>query len=282
MSRDEHTQPAVWSDLKALRRFFWLPILTIVLGVLAALALGAFSSPPSEARFRTNVIVDALPPLFGPPVLPGPFDYAALAMSDGVIDDVSSTSGVPAETLRARLKAEPRVNSPEITFAVTGVNSMSIARAWEASFAGAVVAETAGIQQRLVESYRVQLAEARTQLEAADAAGRGNAGDPARAQELVAAEENYETAARLVQSYDVVTATMKAKSFTASAPHLYGGGVGSGPSRVGAGALIGLVVGVLGALGLASVQASRGARDQGPALPAPLRRAHDEAETIRR
>ena len=282
MSRDERAQPAVWADLNALRRFFWLPILTVVLGVLVALALGAFSNQTTEARFRANVIVDALPPLFGPPVLPGPFDYAALAMGDAVIDDVSSTTGVPAETLQARLKAEPRVNSPEITFTVTGANAMTLARAWEASFASAVVAETAGIQQRLIESYRAQLAQAATQLEAADAAARTNTSDPLRAQELVAAEENYETAARLVQSYDIVTATMKAKSFTASSPHLYGGGLGSGPSRVAAGALIGLIAGVLGAIGLASAQAGRGAHDRDPAPPSPLRRTHDEAETVRR
>jgi hypothetical protein len=272
---------ALGRDLTALRTFAWLPILTIVLGVLAALALGAFSTGESQARFRANVLVDALQPLFGPPVLPGPFDYAALATSDAVIDDVADATGAAPDSLRARLRAEPRVNSTEITFSVRGDDALAIARAWESAFAQAAASETAAIQRRLVEPYREQLAQARAQLESASVAARSSPDDAVLAQELAAAEENYETASKLVQSYDVVAATMTARSFTTRAPHAYGGGVGSMPSRAAAGAVIGLVAGVLGGLGLAYVRSHRG-EDLPQAPPSSLRRAGEEARTGRR
>src|SRR3990172_5697182 len=90
-------------DMAALRRYFWLPLAAVAVAVVAALGLGSLVSDSGEARFRVNVVVDALPPLFGPAVLPGPFDYAAVATSDAVVADVATRTGTTAEALRPRL-----------------------------------------------------------------------------------------------------------------------------------------------------------------------------------
>jgi len=239
---------ALWRDLAAIRRYFWLPLVAVAVAVGAALALGAVVSDTNEARFRVNVVVDALPPLFGPPVLPGPFDYAAVATSDALVADVAAKTGTTPEDLRPRLAAEPRVNSPEINLTVTGKDALAVARAWEASFREATPRETPGLEQGLVEPYRAQLEQARAQLQTAAAAAAADPGDAVLEQGLAAAEENYKTASMLVQSYDTVTATMKAQAFTVKAPHEYRGGLGSMPARVSAAAAIGLLAGVVGAL----------------------------------
>jgi hypothetical protein len=72
--------------------------------------------------------------------------------------------------------------------------------------------------------------------------------DPAAQQQLSAAEENYETAARLAQSYEVVASTMKAQAFIVTGAHVQGAGVGSTRGRLGAAVAIGLLAGVIGAL----------------------------------
>src|SRR5437870_13704916 len=69
------SSPGLAADLSAIRRYIWLPVLAVVVAVGAALVAGALTPSSSEARFRMNVLVDALPPLFGPPALPSPFDY---------------------------------------------------------------------------------------------------------------------------------------------------------------------------------------------------------------
>ncbi len=240
----------LWRDLGILRRYIWLPLVSIVVAMGVALALGAAVEDGDAARFRVNVVVDALPPLFGPAVLPGPFDYAALATSDDVVAEVAARTGIDAVALRPRMRAEPRVNSAEISLTVTGAGALEVARAWEAAFAEAAVAATPGIERRLVEPYGAQAEQARGRLETAAAAANANPGDAVLQQELAAAEENYKTASMLVQSYDTVAATMTAAAFTLKAPHEYGGGPGSMPARLGAAAAIGLLAGVVGALAL--------------------------------
>lgn len=240
----------LWRDLRALRRFFWLPVATVAIALGAALGFGAVTDGSTEARFRVNVVVDALPPLFGPAVLPGPFDYAGLATSEDVVTDVARRMGTPADALRPRLRAEPRPNSPEINLTVTGSDALAVARAWEAALQTAAAAQTPAIESKLVAPYREQQERARDQLERAAAAAAPNPADAVLAQELAAAEENYKTASMLVQSYDTVAATMKAQAFTVKAPHEYRGGLGSWPARLGAGVAIGLLVGVVGAIAL--------------------------------
>ncbi|TAK57784.1 MAG: hypothetical protein EPO22_11725, partial [Dehalococcoidia bacterium] len=66
---DAPRDPGLWRDLAALRRYAWLPAATIVIALVAALVIGQLRPASDEARFRENVIVDALPPLFGPAVL---------------------------------------------------------------------------------------------------------------------------------------------------------------------------------------------------------------------
>ena len=90
----------LWRDMAALRRYFWLPLAAVAVAVVAVLGLGAVLGDSGEARFRVNVVVDALPPLFGPAVLPGPFDYAAVATSDAVVADVATRTGTTAEAVR--------------------------------------------------------------------------------------------------------------------------------------------------------------------------------------
>jgi hypothetical protein len=240
----------LWMDLGALRRYWWFPVAAIGIALAVALAFGAFSSEKQRARFGASAVVDALPPLFGPPVLPGPFDYASLAVSDDVVGDVASEHGLEADALQPRVRVEARPNSTDLDFTVTGDDALSIARTWERVFAEAVERESPGIERALTETYRVQLEQARVTLEAAGVAAVAAPNDVVAAQELAAAQENYETASRLVQSYDIVAGTLEARSFTVSEPHTVGVGLGTAGARAAAAVGFGLLAGVLGALGL--------------------------------
>jgi hypothetical protein len=235
-------------DLAALRRYFWLPLGALAIAVAAALVIGAASSGSGEARFRANVVVDALPPLFGPAVVPGPFDYARLATGDAVVQDVAQRSGVAAEQLKPRLVTEARFNRPEIDFKVKGANALAVARAWQGAFADAAARQTPAIERELVQPYARQLDQASAQLQQRASAVKAIPGDPVAQQQLKAAEENYETASKLAQSYEVVATTMKAQAFTVVAPHTQSAGVGSAAGRLGAAVAIGLLAGVIGAL----------------------------------
>jgi hypothetical protein len=235
-------------DLAALRRYLWLPAVTLVIAVAAALVIGTIRSHPEEARFRANVVVGALPPLFGPAVLPGPFDYAGLATSDAVVQSVAQTAGLSPDQLKPRLTAEASLNRPEIDFKVTGANALAIGRAWQRAFSDAAAQQTPDIERQLVRPYALQLDEARAQLQERASAAKASPDDPAAQQQLTAAEENYETASKLTQSYEVVASTMKAQAFTVVAPHTQSAGVGSPAGRLGAAVAIGLLAGIVGSL----------------------------------
>lgn len=77
--------------------------------------------------------------------------------------------------------------------------------------------------------------------------------------ELAAAEENYEVASRLAQSYEVVGDLLQVGVFTVQEPHLRETGVLSYASRFAAAGAFALVAGMLGAVGLGQLQ-SRGRR----------------------
>jgi hypothetical protein len=265
-------QSALRHDIVALRRYLWLPAATLTVAVAAALAIGALRSPSGDARFRENVVVDALPPLFGPPVLPSSFDYARLATSDDVLAAVSRDTNVPADQLRARLRASASLTSPEIDFRVTGANALAVARSWQRAVNAAVVEQTPAIERLLVADYARQLDQARTLLEQRSADALLSPDDPVIKQQLTAAEENYETASRLAQSYDVVASTMKATPFAAAAPRAQTAGVGSTAGRLGAAIAIGLLAGVLSALALDALSHRRDVEELPADLPAPFRR----------
>ena len=271
-------------DIAALRRYFWLPIGALVLAVGAALVIGVVASPSNEARFRANVVVDALPPLFGPPVLPGPFDYARLATSDAVVQSVAQQTNVPVEQLKTRMTATASFNRPEIDFKVTGANALAITRTWQAAFADAAARQTPDLERLLVQPYARQLDEASAVLQRVAPAAQNSPGDPVAQQKLKAAEENYETASKLAQSYDVVATTMKAQAFTVVGPHVQSAGVGSTRGRLGVAAAIGLLAGIIGAVLLDVAMRRRasvaGSLDQAPA--AMRREAERRADTSAR
>jgi hypothetical protein len=235
-------------DIAALRRYFWLPLASLAIALGVALALGAITSDSDTARFRANVVVDSLPPLFGPAVVPGPFDYAKLATSDAVVADVARETGVTADALKPRLTAEAQFSKPEINFKVTGANALTVARTWQRIFGDAAAQQTPDLQRQLVQPYALQLEQASQQLDRSAEAARVSPSDPAAQQQLKAAEENYETASRLAQSYEVVASTMKAQAFIVTGAHVQGTGVGSTKGRLGAAVAIGLLAGVIGAL----------------------------------
>src|SRR5439155_15429979 len=108
--------PGLAADLSVIRRYVWLPVVAVIVAVGAALVAGVLTPTSSEARFRMNVVVDALPPLFGPPALPSPFDYARLAMSDDIVRDVANQSGVTLEQLKPRLSAQASAQRADIDF----------------------------------------------------------------------------------------------------------------------------------------------------------------------
>lgn len=242
--------PGLWHDLAILRRYAWLPAATIIIALAAALLIGALRPTTDEARFRENVVVNALPPLFGPAVLPSPFDYARMATGDAVVQRVSQEQGIAASQLRPRLKAEAHFNTPEIDFFVTGSRALAIARSWRQAFANAAAKQSGDLERSLVQSYQKQLEQARSLLQTSAAAAASNPGDPVAKEQLVAAEANYATASKLSQSYEVVARTMTATSFGVVAPHLQSAGVGSTAGRAGAAVAIGLLVGVIGTLAL--------------------------------
>ncbi len=255
--------PGLRRDLGALKRYFWLPIAAVSIAVIVALALSAMSSSSGEVRFRENVVVDALPPLFGPAVLPSPFDYARLATGDQVVAAVAAERDRSPESVRAQLHASATLTRPEIDFTVTGQDALATARAWQRAFNDAAVAQTPDIERLLVVPYARQLDEAKARLDAASAAALAQPDDAAAKGALAAAESNYQTAAQLSQSYDVVASTMNATPIAVTAPHTASAGIGSTAGRLGIAVAVGLLAGVIGALALDYARRSR------EAAPAP-------------
>jgi hypothetical protein len=240
----------VLADLAALRRYLWLPVATVLAALAVATILTLTHSASDEARFRMTVVVDALPPLFGPPVLPGPVEYSGLARSDPTILALSQRTGIGVEELQRRVSASPRFNRPEVDFAVTGPDPLPVARAWAQVITEAAPARSAEIEKVLAQPYTRQLDEARSALQAQATAAAAAPDDAVAQQQFKAAQENFETASRLAQSYDVVARTMNVRMLTSDAPHNTSSGVGSTAGRFGAAIAAGLLVGVLGALAL--------------------------------
>lgn len=261
-------------DLAALRRYVWLPAATLAIAIVVALGLGALRPASGQARFRENVMVAALPPLFGPAVLPSPFDYARLATSDGVVQDTAARAGLSPDVVRPRLRAEASFNRPEIDFFVTGPNALPLARAWRASFADAAAQQTPAIQRLLVQDYARQLDQARALLVQRAAEAKAAPEDAVAQSQLKAAQDNVETASRLTQAYDVVAATMKATSLGVAPPHRPSAGVGSTAGRLGAATAAGLIAGIAGALALDWASRRRRVEPEAPTAepPATFRR----------
>ncbi len=245
-------------DWAAIRRYVWLPIAAVAVAVVVALIAGALRPASGDARFRSTVLVDALPPLFGPAVLPSPFDYAKLATSDAVLRPVSQRTGVAIEQLRPRLSAQAQFNRPEIEFRVTGAGALGIARAWQQAFADGAARQTPTLERLLVAPYARQLDEARAQLQQQAAAAAAVPGDAAVQQQLKAAEANYQTASQLAQSYEIVARTMTADAVFPIPAREERTGLGSTAGRLGAALAIGLLAGVLGALALGVAARRRG------------------------
>src|SRR5205085_8586432 len=107
------------------------------------------------------IVVDALPPLFGPPALPSPFDYARLATSDDVVRDVANQSGVAFEQLKPRLSARASAQRADMDFRVTGTGARGIAHAWQEAFQTAAAAQAPAIERAMAPTYTRLLDEAR-------------------------------------------------------------------------------------------------------------------------
>src|SRR4051794_6745093 len=137
-----------------------------------------------------NVVLDALPPLFGPPALPSPFDYARLATSDDVVRDTANQSGAPFEQLKPRLSAQASIQRADIDFRVTGAGSRGVAHAWLEAVERAVTNQSAAMERTATQNYRVQIDTARSELERNSAAARAAPDDPVAQQALAASQEN--------------------------------------------------------------------------------------------
>jgi hypothetical protein len=273
-------ETAIGRDLNAIRPFFWLPVATTAFAVTCALILSLFLPSDGEARFRSTIVVDALPPLFGPPVVPGPFEFTGLATSDAVVRELARQTGTTPEDLGSRLHAKPRANTPQIDVSVKGDDALPIAEAWERIFIAAVPEAAPDIQSELLEPYRTQLEQARLQLTQATLAFES--GDAASVQRLGAAEENYATASRLVQSYEIVGGSMRVAAITVEAPHMHSGGLGSTRARVGAALATGVVSGVAGAMALAYIRGRADDDDDSSMAPPSLRRVETRAGSASR
>jgi len=248
------------ADLSAIRRYIWLPVLAVIVAVGAALVAGVLTPSSSEVRFRMNVVVDALPPLFGPTALPSPFDYARLATSDDVVREVANQSGVPFEQLKPRLSAQASVQRADIDFRVKDAGARGIAHTWLEAFEVAAADQSAALERSVTQNYRVQLETARSELERDSAAVQAAPNDLVAQQALAASQENYVTAAKLTQSYEIVANTMKADAITTIAPYTPSRGTGSTAGRLAAAVAVGLLAGIIGALLLNYVSTMRMAR----------------------
>jgi hypothetical protein len=226
-------------------------------------------------------VVNALPPLFGPAVLPGPFDYAAIATGDAVAEQVAAEHDLTPDALRPRLSANVRANTTEIDFIVTGDDALSIARTWNRVFGEEAANRTGALQTELTQPYADQRDQAAVRLEEAYALAAANPQDALAQAGLAAAQDNYETAARLMDSYDIVRQTMTAQAFTLKTPHEYGDVAGPLPARLAAGALAGFVVGVL-LIAMLDVLDRRRARDAAlDETPSALRRVEERTGSSR-
>lgn len=251
-------------DLLALRRHLWLPILVLAIALGAAAGIGLMATDGDEASFRARVTFSALPPLFGPPSLPTTDDLARFATSAEVLE---RTSGVLAEggvqispdELAAKVSTRVLADEESVEFVVKddGGRSLAIARAWEATLPAMAQERAPDLERQATADYVVQLALAASLLEEKRQAAAGQAEDSTAQSELAAAQEDYETASRLEQSYEVVAQMLRVDVTTNRAPHLKGGGSLDWAGRLGAAAAFGIVVGVLGALGLEALARRR-------------------------
>jgi hypothetical protein len=116
-------------------------------------------------------------------------------------------------------------------------------------------------------------------------------GDLQRAMaEMQAAEDNYQAAARVVQSYQVAASTIQAEATLLQSPHINRGGALEWATRLSVAVAIALVMSILGVLFLSrvrgrnarSVVVSRGAGARPVPQPAPTPRRQNTAVLNRR
>jgi hypothetical protein len=268
-------------DLLALRRHLWFPVAALVLALAVAAGVGLASSPNDEAAFRVRVGLSALPPLFGPPILPSTEDLARLATSPEVLEQASVTLAdegiqVSPEELADRVTASVGGGEGAIGFTVrdgSGERVLAMARAWESAFAAMAQEQAPELERRAAADYQTQLNLAASLLEEKRQAAAGQGPDSPAQRELEAAQENYQVASRLQQSYEVVARMLRVDLMSERAPYLRGGAALDWAGRMGAAVAFGVVVGVLGALGLEAL-ARRRLPDVAPRAPAEAERPH--------
>ena len=245
-------------DLLALRRHLWFPVTALILALAVAAGVGLAFSPSEEAAFRIRVGLSALPPIFGPPILPSTEDVARLGTSPDVLERASGTLAregiqVSPEELAGRVSASVGGGEGVISFTVkdgNGERALATARAWESAFAAVAQEQAPELERRAAAGYQTQLDLAASLLEEKRQAAAAEGPDSPAQQELGAAQENYQVASRLQQSYELVARMLRVDVVTERTPYLKGGAALDWAGRMGAAAAFGVVVGVLGALGL--------------------------------
>ncbi len=258
-------------DLRALRRHLWFPAAAIVVALAAGAGLALARGSSSEAQFRLRIDTVALAPLYGPPVLPNSFDYAAFAIDPQITGPLAQRlrdQNIPgADDIAGRLKPAPRLDQPSVDFTVKGDHALAIATAWRDVFTEVLPAALPELERRATVDYQHQLDHAANELmgrQAEAASGDDTAANLA----LAAAKENYQVAQQLLQSYDVVGQTMHVNVTRQSEPHLTRSGPLDWAARLGAALAFGLVVGVIGAVALEARSRPRGSGRR-EAAPAP-------------
>ena len=174
-----------------------------------------------------NVVVDALPPLFGPAVVP---DRSTTPVSRRATPSWRRSRGERrrGRPAQPRLTAEARFNKPEIDFKVTGANALAVARAWQSAFADAAAQQTPAIERVLVQPYSRQLDQASAQFQQqAAVAAKASPDDPSRSSSSRRRKRTTRRRRGSLQSYEVVATTMKAQAFIVVPPHTQSAGVGS-------------------------------------------------------
>ena len=245
-------------DLLALRRHLWFPVTALILALAVAAGVGLAFSPSEEAAFRIRVGLSALPPIFGPPILPSTEDVARLGTSSEALERASGTLAaegieVSPEELAGRVSASVGGGEGVISFTVkdgNGERALATARAWESAFAAVAQEQAPELERRAAAGYQTQLDLAASLLEEKRQAAAAEGPDSPAQQELGAAQENYQVASRLQQSYELVARMLRVDVVTERTPYLKGGAALDWAGRMGAAAAFGVVVGVLGALGL--------------------------------
>ncbi len=190
------------------------------------------------------------------------------------------------DSLRTAVRDGAVLSSSQLRVVLAGVLPADVPLDWSLSAEQAATALE--IRLRAVDG---SVASMQQEAQFLQTALDQKSGDLQRAMaEMQAAEDNYQAAARVVQSYQVAASTIQAEATLLQSPHINRGGALEWATRLSVAVAIALVMSILGVLFLSrvrgrnagSVVVSRGAGARPVPQPAPTPRRQNTAVLNRR